>query len=113
VYSAVQEIAQAIGAELDVVTVEPGRSDESIEPAPAVPSAGTLNLQQMLGDGAPTIRIRRGPVVPELLAEVEASRAQVLVIGYHRGGVPNHRRVGSIGRTLAGLAPCAVLTVPL
>jgi nucleotide-binding universal stress UspA family protein len=113
VYATARRIAGAIGAELDIVTVEPRRHDEPPEAAGLVPDATTMKLQQLLDRDGAKVRIRRGPVVPEILAELEASGAQTLVIGYHRGGLPTELRTGSIGRTLAGLAPCAVLTVPL
>jgi nucleotide-binding universal stress UspA family protein len=48
-----------------------------------------------------------------VLAEVRESGADLLVIGYHRGGPPGVLEAGSTARRLAHEAPCAVLTIPL
>lgn len=64
--------------------------------------------------GAPTaVEIRRGAIVPQILAEVDVSHPDVLVFGYHRGGPPGVIETGSTARHLAHTAPCAVLTIPL
>jgi nucleotide-binding universal stress UspA family protein len=52
-------------------------------------------------------------VVDQVMAALEETSADALVVGYHRGGPPGVIEVGSTARHLAHLAPCAVLTVPL
>jgi nucleotide-binding universal stress UspA family protein len=44
---------------------------------------------------------------------VQETGADVLAIGYHRGGPPGVLEAGSTARRLAHVAPCAVLTLPL
>jgi nucleotide-binding universal stress UspA family protein len=106
-------IADAIGAELEPVTVEPARRDEPAELAASAPSARSLKLMEALrGTGAP-LRVRRGDVVRELLAEASAAHPTVLVVGYHRGGPPGVLEAGSVARRIAHHASCAVLTIPL
>jgi len=57
--------------------------------------------------------IRHGQVVEEILAEVTACSADVLVIGYHRGGPAGVIEAGSVARRVLHQAECAVMTVPL
>jgi nucleotide-binding universal stress UspA family protein len=110
--------AQAIGATLRIVTVETGPADQ--------PSAGTAAHQdtldirvravlehQGMAATVPTLEVRRGAIVPQILAAVEASDSDVLAIGYHRGGFPGVLEAGSTARRLAHSASCAVLTIPL
>ncbi|MGH7580864.1 MAG: hypothetical protein ACREM9_11870, partial [Gemmatimonadales bacterium] len=49
----------------------------------------------------------------QVLAAVEAPEAEVLAIGFNRGGPPGVLEAGSTARRLAHLAPCSVLTIPL
>jgi nucleotide-binding universal stress UspA family protein len=60
-----------------------------------------------------SISIRRGEIVREILLTVGELEADLLVIGYHRGGPPGVLEAGSTARHLAHTAPCAVLTIPL
>jgi nucleotide-binding universal stress UspA family protein len=110
--------AHAVGITLRVLTVEPGPADQ--------PTAGKsahigsldrvvreiLNHRSMETAG-PSLEVRRGAIIPQILAAVTASGTDVLAIGYHRGGLPGVIEAGSIGRHLAHTAPCAVLTIPL
>ena len=59
------------------------------------------------------MEVRRGAIVEEILAAVDATGADVLVIGYHRGGLPGLIEAGSTARRVLHTAPCAVLTIPL
>ncbi|HMU62303.1 MAG TPA: universal stress protein, partial [Gemmatimonadales bacterium] len=59
------------------------------------------------------LRIRRGNVLSELLAEAAEVGARLLAFGYHRGGPPGIVEGGSVARGLLHSALCAVLTVPL
>ena len=110
--------AQAVGITLRVLTVEPEPADQ--------PPAGTATRERSLdrqvrailnheGMAAPvqSVEVRRGAIVPEILAAIEASGPDVLAIGYHRGGLPGVLEAGSTARRLAHTAPCAVLTIPL
>ena len=49
----------------------------------------------------------------QILAAVTDHDADALVIGYHRGGPPGSLEAGSTARSLAHMAPCAVLSIPL
>ena len=49
----------------------------------------------------------------QILEAVHETEADVLAIGYHRGGLPGILEAGSTARHLAHTAPCAVLTIPL
>jgi nucleotide-binding universal stress UspA family protein len=113
-----------VGACLRVVTVEYGPDGEPAGLGSALPVGRSSQLRgrvaAVLGReletiaGAPTaVEIRHGGIVPQILAEVEASHPDVLVFGYHRGGPPGMVEAGSTGRHLAHTAPCAVLTIPL
>ncbi len=127
------DFTRAVGARLRAVTVEPARPDDPPLLARQLLDGKSAKLEQTLdrlqitepagcngwdelgqAPGARPLRIRRGDdVVGEILAEVAVSRADVLVVGYHRGGPPGVLEVGSVARRLAHEAPCAVLTVPL
>ncbi|MHB1327703.1 MAG: universal stress protein [Gemmatimonadales bacterium] len=65
--------------------------------------------------GPPPVRIalRSGSPVAEILDQVSAIEADVLVIGYRRGGPPKVVEPTETARSLLLAAPCAVLTVPL
>jgi nucleotide-binding universal stress UspA family protein len=113
VLHAARRVASALDAAIDLVTVERVRSDEPSYLARSVPAARTAKLATTL-DGQPApLRVRRGDIVNEILAEIQAAGTEVLVVGYHRGGPPGVLEAGSVARRLAHLAPCAVLTVPL
>lgn len=114
--------ARAINARLGVITVEREPAGEPAHLASALPVERSARLQSQVRmlltrecvDGAkPVIDVRRGPIVEQVLESLEASSADALVVGYHRGGPPGVIEAGSTARHLAHLAPCAVLTVPL
>jgi len=113
VLAATRSIANALCASLELVTVEPMRQNEPHELAPSLPTARTVNLRCMLDEEGDALRVRRGEVVTEILHEISATEAQVLAVGYHRGGPPGVLELGSVARRLAHSAPCAVLTIPL
>jgi nucleotide-binding universal stress UspA family protein len=124
-------IAAAIGATLAIVTVEPSYASEPESLAEALPTTRSQALMDRVaaqaaadklacldhhaGNGATPglVAIRRGDVVAQVLAAVEATGADVLAVGYHRGGPPGSIEGGSIARRLAHQAPCAFLAVPL
>jgi nucleotide-binding universal stress UspA family protein len=111
--------AQAIGIKtLRVLTVEPGLADQP--PAGKSARIGSMDRQardilnhQGVETVGSSVEVRRGAIIPQILAAVTASGSDLLAIGYHRGGLPGVIEAGSIGRHLAHTAPCAVLTIPL
>jgi nucleotide-binding universal stress UspA family protein len=114
--------ALGAGASLRMMTVEAGPAEEPAELAAALPVARTARLERELqallvqkpGPGAvPAVEVRRGAIVEQVLATVHTLGADVLVIGYHRGGLPGFIESGSTARQLVHTAPCAVLTIPL
>jgi nucleotide-binding universal stress UspA family protein len=111
--------ASGIGAELRIVTVERAHLGEPAALALALPSQRSARLQAqidaLLGPHCPDapLDIRRGPVVEQVLAAVEDTGSDALVVGYHRGGPPGIIDAGSVARCLVHTASCAVLTIPL
>jgi len=63
--------------------------------------------------GQPLVVCRGGDTVESIVAQVKRSGADVLVVGYHRGGPAEVIEGGSVARRLVHVAPCAVMTVPL
>ena len=57
-------------------------------------------------------RVELGPVVTELAAIAEDSKAEFIVAGSRRRGAIATALLGSVSRTLAHEAPCPVLIVP-
>jgi nucleotide-binding universal stress UspA family protein len=129
VFHVARALTAVAAARLQSVTVEPVWLDEPEELAGILPGARSLRLTRTLdrvrfaaaneGEdwGGKTsdarLRVRRGDVVLEILIEVQESGADLLVIGYHRGGPPGMVEGGSVARKLLHAAPCGVLTVPL
>jgi nucleotide-binding universal stress UspA family protein len=116
--------ARGVGASLRVVTVESGPDGEPAGLGSALPVGRSSQLRGRIGtvlsreleaiaDAGSAVETRRGAIVPQILAEVEASHPDVLVFGYHRGGPSGMIEAGSTARHLAHTAPCAVLTIPL
>jgi nucleotide-binding universal stress UspA family protein len=111
--------ARAIGAELRIVTVERAPAGEPRDLGRQLPLGRTARLQQEVqsalgtSQGDTKVDVRRGDIVPEVLAAVRDIDADALVIGYHRGGPPGPVEAGSTARRLAHTAPCAVLSIPL
>jgi nucleotide-binding universal stress UspA family protein len=110
--------AHDVGIALRVLTVEPGPADQP--PAGNSARKGSLDRQareilnhQGMEAAVQSVLVRRGAVIPQILAAVTASGSDLLAIGYHRGGLPGVIEAGSVGRHLAHTAPCAVLTIPL
>lgn len=120
VLSQAAEFARQIGATLQTITVESSPADEPPAIATSLPLARTAALQRrtsemLLQKGLPDapLRIRRGDISDEVTAEVRETGADLLVVGYRRGGPPGVIEAGSIGRRLAHAAACAIMTVPL
>lgn len=118
-----------VGGRLRAVTVEPAYENEV--GVTRVPTSRSMLLAESIGafrqnfklepgawDRPPdsnreALVIHRGGVVEQIIREVQSSRAQVLVVGYRRGGPAGVIEAGSVARRLIHHAPCAVLTVPL
>jgi len=114
------DFARFAGATVDAVTVERKPDDEPLRIGAELPLARSSTLQRRVGEllareGFPDapLAIRRGDILEEVLAETQERGADVLAIGYHRGGAPGVLEAGSTARRLAHAAPCAVLTIPL
>ena len=124
-------VASAIGASILLVTVEPAYTNEPESLAAALPTGRSLALMKRVtalaeADGLDCllrpqdghgprelVRVRRGNVVEQVLETARETDADVLAVGYHRGGPPGSIEGGSVARRLAHQAPCALLTVPL
>lgn len=114
------DFARDVDAGIGVMTVERGPRDEPLQIVSELPVARSSSLQKRVQEvlrrksmsDAP-LAIRRGEILERVLAEIQETRADVLAIGYHRGGPPGLVDAGSIARRLAHVAPCAVLTIPL
>ena len=114
------DFARYAGATVEAVTVERWLGDEPSQSASALPVARSSALQLRVGEvlsrnGFPAapLAIRRGDILQQVVAQAQESGADVLAIGYHRGGPPGVLEGGSTARRLAHAAPCPVLTIPL
>jgi nucleotide-binding universal stress UspA family protein len=114
------DFARYTGARLQAVTVEARPDEEPLRIVATLPLTRSLSLQDrvqqmMAREGFPEapLIIRSGDIIDGVLAETQESAADVLAIGYHRGGPPGVLEAGSTARRLAHAAPCAVLTIPL
>ena len=114
------DFAKAAGTTLRTMTVEHTPVGEPLNLVADLPVARSSTLQSKVQEvlarknleNAP-LAIRRGDVLERVLAEVQETGADVLAIGYRRGGPPGVLEAGSTARRLAHVAPCAVLTIPL
>jgi nucleotide-binding universal stress UspA family protein len=93
--------ALGAGASLRMMTVEAGPANERPELASTLPDARSARLeselqalltQKSVPGRLPAVEVRRGAIVEQILATVHTTGADVLVIGYHRGGLPRHHR---------------------
>jgi nucleotide-binding universal stress UspA family protein len=111
--------ALGAGASLRMMTVDAGDRPEL---GPTLLAARRARLEselqalltrQPMAGAVPAVEVRRGAIVEQILAMVQAIGADVLVIGYHRGGLPGIIEAGSTARHIVHTAPGAVLTIPL
>lgn len=114
------DFARYAGTTIEAVTVEGSAGNEPLQIVATLPVARSSSLQvrgrEILSrEGFPDapVAIRRGEIVQQVVTETQERGAQVLAIGYHRGGPPGVLEAGSTARRLAHAAPCAVLTIPL
>ena len=113
VFASARRFAAGIAAELHAVTVEVAPAGEPETLARQLPRERSIQLRHQVRLAGGELDIRRGTVVPEILAAVDHAEADVLVVGYHRGGPAGVIEAGSIARRLAHEVRCAVLTIPL
>ncbi len=115
VFQTAADFAATIERPIRAVTVEPVWLNEPDELAATLPASRTLRLNRTLDRGliSTDLRIRRGNVLTELLAEAAETGTRLLAFGYHRGGPPGIVEGGSVARGLLHSALCAVMTVPL
>ncbi len=114
------DFARQVGADLQPITVERTPANEPLELVSDLPLGRSVSLevrtQAVLKEkGLPAVplAIRRGEIVDRIVEEAQETDADVLVVGYHRGGPPGVIEAGSIARRLLHASPCAVLTIPL
>lgn len=109
--------AAAVGADFSALMVEPSLADEPTGQGSPMPRARTIRFSEVLqgvaADEKAPLTIRQGNPVEEILAHLQASGGDLLVIGYRRGGPPKVIAPTSTARNLLYAAPSAVLTVPL
>ena len=123
VYAATRDFSDAVDAALTVVTVEEQNAPRLADDVPPLPLSRSSRLRRELAPrggreaavATPEVgvAVRQGPVVPEVLAEVSASGADVLAFGNHRGGPSGILEAGGTARHLLHAAPVSVLAVPL
>ncbi len=71
-------------------------------------------LARLTGMTCRAVTVETGrPICQDVLEELRETGADLLAIGVRRGGPPGVLELGSVGRHLAHVAPCAVLTIPL
>jgi nucleotide-binding universal stress UspA family protein len=114
------DFARYTGAAVRAVTVERRSASEPLQLVNSLPLARSEALRSrvrevLAREGFPDapLSIHRGDILERVIAEAQESKADVLAVGYHRGGVPGVIEAGSTARRLAHVAPCAVLTIPL
>jgi nucleotide-binding universal stress UspA family protein len=106
-------LATGLRSALSGVIVEPVLDGKPAALAQSVPSARTTALQRRLEGVVEPLRIRHGEPAAEILRTADDTRAEVIVLGFRRGGPPGVVEGGSVARRVAHRASCAVLTVPL
>lgn len=127
---AAMDFARFTGAKLRAVCVEPayeneegvprlltGRSARLVEAVDGLISSSAVGRSVWdRGDripAQPPVVIHRGPIVAEILREIQQSHADLLFVGFHRGGPAGIVDAGSVSRRLTHEAPCGVVTIPL
>jgi nucleotide-binding universal stress UspA family protein len=114
------DFAHHVRASLQAITVERVPPNEPLHLASSLPLARSTSLRARVREvlsrkalpDVPLV-IRRGDILERVVAEAQETAADILVVGYHRGGPPGVLEAGSTARRLAHAAPCAVLTIPL
>lgn len=114
------DFAAQVGASLQAITVERGPANEPLHLVSTLPVTRSSSLQArvrevLIKNALPDVPlvIRRGDILEWVMAEAQQTGADVLALGYHRGGAPGVIEGSSTARRLAHAAPCGVLTIPL
>ena len=114
------DFARYAAAEVTAVTVELRPVGEPRELVASVPLSRSAMLESRVhqvltreGFPATPLTVGRGDVVERIVREIQDNGADILAMGYHRGGPPGIIEAGSNARRLAHVVPCAVLTIPL
>jgi len=112
------DIAEALEAEIQVVTIENVPAPQlfrngSSEPAGASLQSGVSGILALKGMPDCTMISRRGNIAEEVLAQLAECGCDALAIGHHRGEPSWAIQAGSTAHKLSHAAPCAVLTIPL
>ncbi len=114
------DFARHVGGTVEAITVEQRPGDEPLQIVSTLPVTRSASLQLQVREilareGFPDapLAIQRGNVLERVVAQAQESGADVLAIGYHRGGAPGVLEAGSTARRIAHASPCAVLTIPL
>ncbi|HET6797416.1 MAG TPA: universal stress protein, partial [Gemmatimonadales bacterium] len=102
------DFARYSGAAVQAVTVEPKAADEPLQLVTDLPLARSASLQTrvrevLAREGFPDapLAIRRGDILERVVVEAQETEADVLAIGFHRGGAPGVLEAGSTARRLA------------
>lgn len=123
------DFTRTLAARLRAITVEPAEPQDPGQPpvltarsARLAQAIEELRLNASLGRGGwqagpggaeNALAVRRGDVVEEIVRALDHGGADVLMVGYRRGGPAGVIEAGSVARRLVHEAPCAVLTIPL
>jgi nucleotide-binding universal stress UspA family protein len=107
------DIATRLGCRLSGVIVERLHPGEPAGLAGAVPTARTAALRRRLDGAIEPLLVRQGNPSTGILEAAHDVSADVIIIGYRRGGPPGLIEAGSVARYVAHHAPSTVLTVPL
>jgi nucleotide-binding universal stress UspA family protein len=119
VLEAAQTMADCFGAGVAALHVEPSSASVAARGDRRPWLRHLEQVAEARGAGATGVcafetLVRQGDVTTEILAEVAADRAELVVFGYHRG--MNYGGAGSVITVAARLlrrAPCALLAVPV
>jgi len=107
-------LAAAVRGQVTAVCVVPDHGPDGAESPEGCASRVGEALGQYPALGGPGIlRCRKGRPVPEIMAQLEETGANLLVLGVRRGGPSGEMGSGHVGQDLLREAPVAILTVPI
>ena len=105
------------GMAVTVVTVEPEPDDDQSAARATMPRARAVRMAETIrrvpGAARLPVVVRHGNAIDEVLAYVEETAPDILVVGYRRGGPPKIVGRTEIARNLLYATSRAVLTIPL
>jgi sulfate transport system ATP-binding protein len=103
-------LLRQLGAQATVLTVLPERGDDEVPEHVARFLERSAILLQGAGAAAST-RVRRGPPLREILAEVQEGNHDLLVVGAPLPSIGSRSSLGGLVSDLLEVAPCPVLIV--